>query len=56
MRTPNARRQIHLLSVLSKTLERIVNARLVEEVDHLLSPTQFGTRKHRGVQDAAELM
>jgi hypothetical protein len=56
MRTPKAWRQIHLLSVISKTLERIVHTWLVKEVDDSLSPSQFGTRRHRGVQDAAELM
>jgi hypothetical protein len=56
MRDPKSWRQIHLLTILSKTLQRIVYSRTDEESDHLLSPTQFGTRMHRGVQDAGELM
>jgi hypothetical protein len=49
-------RQIHMLSVFSKTLERIVLDRLEDLVEEKLSPTQFGTRKDRGCVDAHEVM
>jgi hypothetical protein len=56
MSSPKSWRQIHLLSVFSKTLERIVLGRLEEAVDAQLSPTQFGTRRRRGVADVAAVL
>ena len=52
---PKAWRSIHLLSLLSKTLERVVLGRIQEqgEEDGLaLGPTQFGSRKNTGTSDA----
>ena len=53
--SPKAWRSIHLLSLLSKTLERVVLGRIQDqgEEDGLaLGPTQFGSRKNTGTSDA----
>jgi hypothetical protein len=52
---PKGWRSIHLISVLSKTLERIVMYR-IRKNDHLLSNTQYGSREERGVSDAIAIL
>lgn len=51
-------RSIHLLSLISKTLERIVLERLEDPTTnrYTLRPTQFGSRKGTGTSDAFKLM
>ena len=53
--TAKAWRSIHLLSLMSKTLERIVLSRLQdhgESIGETLGPTQFGSRRNTGTSDA----
>ena len=54
---PKAWRSLHLLSLVSKTLERIVLNRLQEYGEHknTLNETQFGSRRHTGTSDAFQL-
>ena len=54
---PKSWRSIHLLSLVSKTLERIVLGRLQDYGDRndTLNPTQFGSRRHTGTSDAYQL-
>lgn len=56
--TPINYRPISLLSVVSKLLEKIVNNRLVNylEMNHLLSPAQFGFRRGRSTEHAVSLL
>lgn len=52
-------RSIHLLSLLSKTLEHIVLERLQDKdmkPKHNLGPTQFGSRKGTGTSDVFRLL
>ena len=51
---PKSWRSLHLLSVVSKTLERIVLRRIQENVE-TLGPTQFGSRRHTGTSDAFQI-
>ena len=58
---PKSWRSIHLLSVVSKTLERIVLARLQQSERNStstspLGPTQFGSREKRGTADAMQAL
>ena len=55
---PKAWRSLHLLSLISKTLERVVLARLQTEGEKLgtLGPTQFGSRQNTGTSDAMTLL
>lgn len=60
-RYPKSWRSIHLLSVISKTVERIVFRRLQnsDTPDHPLPPmgsSQFGSRKRRGTSDAMQCL
>ena len=55
---PKAWRSLHLLSLVSKTLERIVLNRLQEYGERngeTLNDTQFGSRRHTGTSDAFQL-
>lgn len=59
--TPKSWRSIHLLSVVSKTLERIVLSRLQfhDPQSHLPEPmgdSQFGSRINRGTSDAMQAL
>ena len=51
-------RSMHLLSLVSKTLERIVLNRLQDPTknDYTLGPTQFGSRQKTGTSDAFKLL
>ena len=55
---PKAWRSLHLLSLVSKTLERIVLSRLQDEGETLetLGPTQFGSRRNTGTSDAMTIL
>jgi hypothetical protein len=44
---PKAWRALHLISTLSTTLERIIHTRIREQIDEIMSPTQFGSREIR---------
>ena len=56
--TPKSWRSIHLLNVVSKTLERIVLSRLQSPTQPFepMSPSQFGSRTHRGTSDAMQAL
>lgn len=56
--TPSNYRPISLLSIFSKLLEKIVNIRLVNYLEHnrLLSDKQFGFRRGRSAEDAVVLL
>ena len=52
---PKAWRSIHLLSLVSKTLERIVLKRIQDQGERdglAMGPTQFGSRQNTGTSDA----
>lgn len=55
---PGNYRPISLLSIFSKILEKIVNKRLTTYIEKngLLSPRQFGFRRHRSTEDAITLL
>ena len=56
---PKSWRSIHLLNVVSKTLERIVLSRLQSSQPGLpdpLGPSQFGSRINRGTSDAMQAL
>ena len=58
---PKSWRSIHLLNVVSKTLERIVLARLQlkdspDDPTPPMGPTQFGSRESRGTSDAMQCL
>ena len=55
---PKAWRSIHLLSLISKTLERVLLARLqaTGEEHDTLGPTQFGSRQNTGTSDAMTIL
>ena len=54
---PKAWRSLHLLSLVSKTLERVVLNRIQEYGEHegTLNDIQFGSRRHTGTSDAFQL-
>ena len=54
---PKSWRSLHLLSLVSKTLERVVLKRLQDYGDRneTLGPTQFGSRRHTGTSDAYQI-
>jgi hypothetical protein len=49
--TPKAWRALHMISTLSKTLERIIHTRIRDQTDKNLSTTQFGSRENRSCGD-----
>ena len=55
---PKAWRSLHLLSLVSKTLERAVLSRLQDEGEsnETLGPTQFGLRRNTGTSDAMTIL
>ena len=55
---PKAWRSLHLLSLVSKTLERVVLSRLQDEGEthETLGPTQFGSRRNTGTSDAMTIL
>ena len=55
---PKSWRSLHLLSLVSKTLERIVLSRLQDYGENMdtLGPTQFGSRRNTGASDANTIL
>lgn len=55
---PKSWRSLHLLSLVSQTLERIVLSRLQEhgETIDTLGPTQFGSRRNTSTSDANTIL